>query len=403
MKNKILTALLSLGIALSIWLYVVTVVSPNSDKHYENIPVVTQSEVLLHERGLMITEKDVSEVTLHLEGSRIDLNKLNSSNINVTVDVSKIYEPGIHNLTYSVSYPGDVAQNAINVRSKTPGTVTVKVEERINKKIPVDVQYVGSVAQNFMADKENKQLDVEAVTITGPKSVVDQITVAQIQLDLEGLSESISEQFTYTLCNSKGEPVDAALVITDVAKINLTLRIMRVKEIELRVNVIDGGGITAQSGVVAVNPKTIWVSGSDTLLEKLEYLEIGTVNVAEIEEDTSLTFPIKLPDGITDETGVTEATVDVQLPELATKTLTITDIEAINVPENVSISLLTKALEIKIRGPESKIDSIEASAFTATVDFTGTELGTVKVRAQITCTDAEVGAVGVYTVSATVR
>ena len=32
MKNKALTALLSFGIALALWLYVVTFVSPNSDK-----------------------------------------------------------------------------------------------------------------------------------------------------------------------------------------------------------------------------------------------------------------------------------------------------------------------------------------------------------------------------------
>lgn len=403
MKNKLLTALLSFVIALGIWLYVVTVVSPNSDKQYYNIPVVTQSEALLHDRGLMITDTDISAVSLHLEGSRIDLNKLSSSNITVTVDVSKIYEAGSHSLTYSVSYPGDVAQNAITVLSKSPSTVTVEVEERISKEVPVDIQYNGSLAENFMADKENIELDYESISITGPKSVIDQIAMARIDVDLEGRSESITGQFAYTLCNEKAEPVDAELVVTDVANVNLTLKIMRVKEIKLTVNVVDGGGATAQTSSITISPETIWISGSDALLEDMESLELGTINLGEIPKDQSMTFPIKLPEGISDETGVTEAVVEVKFPELATKTLTVTNINAVNVPAGLKAELLAKVLEVQLRGPKEQIESLEASDITVTVDFTGAQAGTVKIKAEIVCSVPGVGAVGSYTVSATVR
>ena len=403
MKSKFLTALLSALIALGIWLYVVTVVSPNSDKQYHGVPVVTQGEVLLHDRGLMITDTDISAVALHLEGSRLDLNKLSSANITVTVDVSKIYEPGTHSLAYSVTFPGDVAQNAVNVLSKTPGTVTVEVEERISKAVPVDIQYIGNVADNFMADKENKTLDYTEVNITGPKSSVDQIEKAQINVDLEGRNESISEQFAYTLCNAQGDPVDAQMVTTDVARVNLTLKIMRVKEIALLVNVIDGGGATALTSDVVVTPDTIWISGSDNLLEGMDKLEIGTIDLAEIPEDQTLTFPIKLPEGITDETGVTEATVEVRFPDLATKTLTVNNISTINVPNGWEAELLTQALEIQVRGPKDKIEALKADSLRVSADFTETELGTVKVKVVITASDPDIGAVGSYTVSATVR
>ncbi len=403
MKSKILTALLSLAIAVAIWLYVVTVVSPNSDKQFYNVPVVTQSEALLHDRGLMITDTDISAVSVHLEGSRIDLNKLTSSNITVTVDVSKIYEAGTHNLTYSVSYPPDVAQNAISVLSKNPGAVTVEVEERISKEVPVDVRYSGSLAENFMADKENIELEYKSVSVTGPKSVIDQIEMAKIDLDLEGRSESITGEFAYTLCNAQAEPVDAEQVVTDVANVNLTLRIIRVKEIKLTVNVVDGGGATAQTSNITISPETIWISGGDALLEDMESLELGTVNLGEISEDKELVFPIKLPEGISDETGVAEAVVEVKFPELATKTLTVSNINAINVPEGLKAEILTKALEIQLRGPKDKIEHLLAEDVVITVDFTGAQAGAVKIKAEITCSAREVGAVGSYTVSATVR
>lgn len=403
MKNKILTALLSLVIALAMWLYVVTVVSPNSDKHFYNIPVTLQSEVVLQERGLMITTADLPEVSLHLEGNRSDLNKLNSSNITIAVDVSRIGEPGIHNLTYTPSYPGDVANNSITVLNRTPGTITIEVEERVSKEVPVDIQYNGALSEDYMADKENKVLDHENINITGPKSVVDQIAMARIEVDLDGRVESISEQFRYTLCNEKGEPVDAALVTTDAEAVTLTLRIVRVKQIDLIVNVIDGGGATSETSSITIDPQNIRVSGSDSLLEGLESLELGTINLGEMLADEILTFPIKLPEGITNETGVLEATVDVQFPELATKTLKIKEFQLINVPEGLKADVITQMLEIQIRGPKKSIEKIKDEDVTVTVDFANEQVGTATVKAGITINADGVGAVGTYNITATLR
>lgn len=403
MKNKILTALLSFGVALALWLYVVTFVSPNSDQHYYNIPVTLQSEIVLQERGLMITTTELPTVSLHLEGSRADLNKLNSSNITVAVDVSRIGEPGTHNLSYTPSYPGDVPNNAISVLSRTPSTITLEVEERISKQVPVDILYAGALSEDYMADKENKELDYENISVVGPKSVIDQIAMARIEVNLDGRVESLSEQFEYTLCNEKGEPVDAQLVTTDVAAVTLTLRIVRVKQIDLTLNVLYGGGATVETSEITIEPQSIRVSGSDTLLAGLESLELGTIDLSEMLTDEVLTFPIKLPEGITNETGVLEATVDVRFPDLVTKTLKVKNFTAINVPAGLEADVITKQLEIQIRGPKSSIDKITEENVTVTVDFANEQAGTVTVKAEITINVDGVGAVGTYNITATLR
>lgn len=401
MKSKLLRFLLSLAIAIGIWLYVVTVVAPNIDKTFTDIPVVTQGEVLLQDRQLMITEIGTKSVDLHLEGSRLDLNKLSNSNIVITVDASKIYEAGTHDLLYSISYPGDVPSNAITVMSKNPAIVRVTVEERSTKEVPVEIDFTGNLPENFVAD--TPELDLENVSITGPKSVIDQIASARIQVDLEGRSESFSEEVKYTLCDAEKNPVDAHMVTTDAADVTVTLKIMRVKEIALVVNVIYGGGATEQSSQIKVDPATIRISGSDNLLEGLEQLELGTLNLSEMPADEVLTFPIKLPEGINNETGVTEASVDVKFPGLATRTLTVNKITVVNVPAGMKVDMITKALEIQLRGPEAKIAELKPEDITVTVDFTAAQTGTVKLKAEIACNQPDIGAVGTYTVSATVR
>ena len=404
MKNKLLTACLSVLIAVILWLYVVTVVSPNSDSHYNNVPITVQGEAVLQDRGLMIVSGELPDVSLHLEGNRTDLNKINNSNISIGVDVSGIGEPGVYDLTLTQpSFLTDVPNTAITVLSKDPSTVTVEVARRASKPVPVDIQYVGNLPENYMADKENRVLDHEYVTIAGPQSVVDQIAMAQIQVDLEDRSGSLSEQYRYTLCNEKGEPVDAQMIVTDVETVNLTLKIVRVKEVALTVAVIDGGGATKNTSIITLDPKVILVSGSDALLENLETLEIGTVNLGEISGSGVIDLPIKLPDGITNETGVNEVKVDIKFPQLSTKELTVTNIQPINVPENLDVQIITKQLELVLRGPKSKLNSVTADNITVTVDFSDEQAGTSTVKAKITVSVADVGAVGTYNVTATVK
>ena len=117
MKNKILAAVLSLVIAFGLWLYVITVVSPGSEKTYYDIPVIMQSENVLAERGLMITHIDDSTVTLDLAGNRSDLNNLNESNINIFASVSAIDAPGTHKVNYTVAFPGNMPSNAVSTKN----------------------------------------------------------------------------------------------------------------------------------------------------------------------------------------------------------------------------------------------------------------------------------------------
>jgi YbbR domain-containing protein len=403
MKNKLVPALISFGIAVALWFYVVTVVSPNSDKHYNNIPVSIQNGVVLQDRGLMIITSDLPKVSLHLGGNRTDLNKLNNTNITVVADVSKIGAPGTHTLPLTPYFPGEVPNNAITVLSREPGTVTVEVEYRITKDVPVEIVYNGKPAENYLVDKENRELDYEKITVTGPQSVIDQIAMAKIEVDLDGQEESISEQFRYSLCDEKGEPVDAALVTTNTDAVKMTLKIHLVKEINLSVTVVDGGGATQSTAKVAVEPGTIRVSGSKSILEHLDTVDLGTVNLAEIPADTTLALPIKLPEGVNNETGLQEAAVTVQFVNLSTKVLTTTRIDAVNVPEGLAVDFITQRLDIQIRGAKSRINKVEASDLKVTVDFSQGQVGTATVKATITINAEGVGAVGVYNVTATLR
>lgn len=399
MKSKFLTILLSVAIAFGLWLYVITVEQPESQKTYYDIPVVLQNESILAERGLMIISERPT-VTLQLSGTRTNLNQLNESNINVIANMNSIVTAGTHELTYTVSYPGSVPPGAIAQQHSDPDMITLKVEKKITKPVQVVPIYSGSIPEGLIADKENAILDYTTIEVSGPESVMNQITQATIAVDLQGRTQTFAEEYTYTLCNDAGEPVDSQWVTTNVAAVNLTLTIQQVKEVELRVNVIAGGGATEQTSSIKISPETILISGSEALLENLDAIELGTIDLGTIESDQTITLPITLPSGITNETGITEATAEVKFPNLKTLSINVDNIQLINVPEGLEATLDTQILTIKLRGSASHIEGITSEDITVTVDLSGAQEGRDKYTVQITVSEefSGVGALNSYTV-----
>ena len=405
MKNKALAILLSAVVAFGLWMYVITFVSPESEKTYYDIPVVVQNKNILAERGMMIVSDELN-VTLALKSDRTILNSLNESNINVIINVANIEKPGTHSLTYDIAYPGNIPSNEISVLSSSTDLITLKIENKIRKTVPVVIDYgETAVPTGYMADKENAELDHTEIEVSGPESVISQINRAIIKVSLDNQTKTLAGEYQYTLCNDQGEPVDAERVTVNAEKVSLMVKIQKVKEIELKVDILAGGGATTENCTITVDTTQIQVSGSDTLLEGLDSLTVGTINLGDILEDQTLTFPILLPEGVTNQTGVEQVTVDIKLPKLKTKTLKITNIRVENAPAGLTADVITKALQVTVRGPEKMIEAIQETDLTVVANLAEAKEGIVTMKAEIVIGEAfsGVGIIGTYQVSVNLK
>lgn len=418
MKNKVLSVLLSAVVAFGLWLYVITVVSPESEKVYYDIPVVLQNKEILAERGLMLVG-ETPKVTLTLKSDRVTLNNLNEANINVIVNLANIERPGTHALTYTISYPGNVPPNSVSVQGSSTDMIELTVTNRSYKNVPLvvvpkkDVNGMEtSVPDGYITDLKNAQLtvlkgidlvEISSVEVSGPESVVEQIHQAVIQVDLTGQTGILAKEYQYVLCNSAGQPVNAEKVTTNVGKVNLLLRIQRVKEIALRVEIIHGGGTSDKN--ITVDPVKIQVAGSASVLDKLDTLTVGTVNLGEMTEASVIKFPINLPTGVENLTGVEEVTVNVNFNDLQARTFHITEFDLLNIPEGLDVTLITKALQVTVRGPADQISGLTQEDLQVHVNLAGATLGSAKDFIANIIIDSAfpgVGAVGTYEVTATV-
>ena len=413
-NNKIWTAVLSIAIAIGLWFYVVTVVKPESTNTYYNIPVVLEGEsILLNNRNLMIVGGKDATVTMELFGNRTDLDKVNSGNITLIADLTKIYEAGEVEVTYSHRFPGDVPSGALTVQSKSPATIKLKVEERVSGFVDVEPIYIGEMPDKdmYIVDTKNAQLDTTRVQITGPKSVIEQIDKATINVDLTGQTEDFMVKERITLRDKDGNPVDASMVTVSVEEVTLTLPIRYFKYIQVRVeNVIEGGGATQENSSIQYEPGRIMVSGNKEVLSKKTVILLpGNIDLGKLTQAVEQPFPLILDEGLTCESGETEIIVKVSFPNLGTQELTITNIQALNVPEGLDCELLTKELKVTVRGGKDVVARVKASDLTVTVDFaklTDVVAGTKTYTPEITVDQTKcpgVGVIGEYSISATLQ
>ena len=406
MKTKIVYAIASILIAFGLWMYVINTVSPESYETISGIPVVFEGENILNEdRNLMITRKNEDTVSLSLSGNRIDLSKVNKGNIAIKVDLSKIYEPGQTTLQYTPVFPGDVPSNAFVIEAKSPQSITVTVEERRNKEVPLEIKWSGSTPEGFMSDKGNAVLDYPTIKVVGPASVADQIEKAVIEVDLTDRKESISESYRYTLCDKDGNPVDAELITTNVEEVRLDLKIARFKDIKIAYNLVEGGGANTSNTDITLNVESIRVSGSEAALKDMgDQLVVGTVNLRDILKDEILTFPISLPEGVNNLTGVTEVTMDIKFNGLTSREFVIEDLRSINVPEGMEAEIIVEQLTVTVRGPAAAINNLDSEDLAVAVDLTDAEAGTSTYKGNVIFPEGfeRFGALGTISVSATV-
>ena len=381
MKSKVLTALLAFGIAFGLWLYVITVERTQIEYTFYNVPVVLDGESVLEDRGLMITSDTDRTVNLTLSGNRSDLNKLKSSDITVLVDLTRIYEAGEKNLSYTVSFPGNVQDNAIEIVSRQPDTISLTVAQWATKEIPVQIAVTGTPASGYKVDDGNKSANPKSVAISGPKELIDQIAMGKVMVSMTDAKESYEQRQKLTLCDAQGNPVDEDLsnVYVENHMILVKIPVLMEKEISLRrPEIIPGGGLTEDEVKLTMSFDKITVTGSPAVVSKMaDVIELDRIYLATITESYTNQIRFTLPEGVKSQQGnVVEVSLTLPNRDFRNMEIPVTQFEAINVPNGYEASFSAHSMDVTLRGKSASLSRLEATDIRVIVDLAGaTERG----------------------------
>lgn len=397
LEKRWVCILLSVLLAIAFWAYVRAAVDPNGTTNIHNVRVETTGTGVLASQGLAVAEISPQIVELEVEGPNSTRTNLlrNRNGLYVRVDVSSCVE-GENTLRYKPVWPENINTDDLKYQS---GTVTVKVEKLYTRTFDVEFRLDGRVAENYQMG--TPAIEPEQVIVSGPVEQVNQVAAVSAVLKDEELSERFAGDLPLTPVDKAGKPLEGLEITLSAETAYVVVPVVKTKEVSLTVDLRPGGGATAEDAKLVIDPAKIVVSGSEADLEGLEEISLGSVNLSDVVGTKDFPFPIALDPSLTNESGLTTATVTVTVEGLDTEVFEVSNIRVINVPEGYTPDIVTQSVLVTVRGPAEELARIDASQLQVVADPSGIPtLGNIRVPAKVYLYGTStVGVIGEYTIS----
>lgn len=406
------SVLLALFCGLVAWTVVAAYVDPQSSIIVQNVPInYANSASTYTSQGLDIVEKpDLETVDVRVNGNSTIIGNITNSDIMVYPSYAGVSGAGRvtlrlqARLVNTTDFPGD-----IECTVESPRTIEVVFDEVSEKTVAVTVDASSvSVAEGYML---NRSAAVPAeVTLRGPTSELDRIAsvVARVSVDNE-LSDTTTVPATLEMLDENGSVYTPQYTTMDSETANVTLTVYQVRELPLAVNFI-GTPTNFDTGSLhyTLSQNTLRVAGPARTISTLDELTVTDFDLAqEFEPDRDYQRLVELPSNVVSLDGVTSVTLSFDTTGMASTTLNLSNIRAINVPSNYELEILSSMVSgVTLYGPAEEIEALSADSVVAQIDCQSVNLTvgqqTIPVTIQIP-SSSRIFATGSYTVQCEVN
>ena len=402
-SSKFFYIMFSLVVAAALWMWVEATENPERQITF-NATIEFRNELVLHDRGLVITSISPEVAELSFEGAHSVTRELNSTTVHAVVDLVTIMTPGVTSLTFETVLPRGIDSRRIT--ETTPSQqILVTVERLAQSSVSVIGEYFGGAAEDYIA--EEVQFSPQEITVYGPQSAVEQVHSVWVQILRENLSSTLIDYFDFIVLDEDGNELGADvrnMLRFSHDAVRVTIPVSSVRSLPLMVELIHGAGTSDLNTTLRVEPGYILVSGDPEAFRGVNYIRLGTINTQNIVGlSGSENFQIIVPGGFTNLSGETQARVLVQIYELHTETFTVTNIEPINIPIGYVVTFINQSISITLRGDGRNFANLTADNIRVEVDLADYSAGRSRVEANVIIDGdfGDVAEVGTYHVIVT--
>lgn len=237
---------------------------------------------------------------------------LTEDSFSATVDVAKQGEG-----TYDLPIMVTSKVSGVEVRRVKPTRLSVTVEPVIRKTVPIVAKFSGKAGNDLVADTPT--FNPEKVEITGPKSVVTDLTQVIANVKLNGETGPLDQKITLVVQDSSGEVIQGVTVNPE--SVNLKVNLVKAGKLKTVgiVPVITG---TPKAGLwvkgISVTPGVVTLTGPVDELEKITQISTAPVSVNGLDSDTESKATLSFPSGITAADDIKTVTIKISLTTSST-------------------------------------------------------------------------------------
>ena len=383
-RSKALRIVISILVAIAMWVYVDLDKAPLRTKTIRDIPVEFSGEnTTLADKNLMLLSGYDTTIDLTIRGPKRELVKMNSDNVRVIASTSSIDSVGVHQLDWTVSFPDGVVRTNVSVEKASLSQITVTVGELYTKEVPVECQVVGEVAEGYFTG--DVVLDPEVLTLRAQRDDLLNVSCAKLTVDISGATRSVVQTVDVQLYDYDGNPVENSNIRTNTSLIQAKVPVLTTREVELAVEFSGVPGAAMNSIKCDITPKTVRLNGEADVLDSIDKLVLATLHVDDLELHQQNSYVVTPPDGTWLVNGNEVATADITLEGIEEKSLTATSIEFDKLPSGLYAIAPDGGLTVRLWGLSEEIEAVTAENLRVIADMSAvTGQGTVTVPVTVT-------------------
>lgn len=389
-RTKLLYLIISVLISIALWAYVSYIEDDTvTGVRFSGIKINFMNEEIVNDNNLVITDIDIDSVDLTYSGRYNTLVRMTSSDITATVDLSEILNTstaaGVYTIPINIGYnSSSISTNNITITNYSRRYVSVTVEKMSKRNISVRAFYQGQVADGYIAGEPKASEDT--ITVYGSQDTLSSIDYASVTLSRDNISRSVSELADVVLIDQNGDVMDTTGLQLSADELTVSITVTMHKVIALEVNLVESNSATSANTKVDISPSSVEVSGDPDVLETLNSITLGTIDLSSFVSTFKDTYQITIPNDVNNLSGITSATVNVEVYNMESTRLSVSNVSAINTDGFTYVSLITQSMDVTVRGEESDIESVTAENIRIVADLADIDrstTGTIAAQAKV--------------------
>ena len=382
-RRKALQVVISILVAIAVWVYVDVEKAPDRTKTIRDIPVEFSCEsTTLADKNLMLLSGYDTTVDLTIKGPKRELVKISKDNVRLVASTSSIDSVGVHTLRWDPIYPDGVQSSSLTVDWASKYKVTVTVGELYTKEVPVNCTVTGQVADGYFTGET--VLDPTSLVLRGQRDDLLNVAYAKLTVNISGATRSVIQTESVQLYDNDDNPVDNGNIRTNASLIQAKVPVLTTKEVSLAVELSGVPGVAGQSIKTTVTPTSVRLIGEADVLENINEIVLATLYIEDLDLWQQNSYVVTAPDGTWLANSNEVATVEITMEGIEEMTVTVDTFSYTNVPSGLYPEI-TGGLDVRLWGLADELAKMDAAALTAMADLSGiTEPGSYRVPVTVT-------------------
>jgi len=378
--SNLSSALLALFLAVVVWVVAVyEKAPPRTDLFPSAIPI----QILDLGENLTISNTVPTAAKIRVRALADTWAQLKPNDFEATIDLLGL-EAGQHEVPVTVT----TLQEGVTILSIDPARVTVNLQQIGERKIRVRVKVLDEASIPLGYISRLPVTTPEQVTVTGPKTSIEQVAEAVIDVSLKNARDTVIEQKVPVLLDASGNRIQGLTVSPPTVMVKVVVeRQVGYRDVTVRATTQGAPAPGYWISNISVEPALVTVYGQQSEIEALPgFLDTEPIDVDGAENDVIKRVALALPEGILvlgEGAGEEGILVQISIQPLLGGQTIHSELELQGLSFGLEATASPTAVDVILSGPLPALQKLQPDDVQVILDLLGLGKGTHKVSPDV--------------------